>query len=187
MALPLGWGGFALAAVPVFGFAAFLTFLTFAVLQDRYAEAHYAIPSAEWRRFEIAKAFKVDLPGSATPITSTPVSVALGGAQPSATGWVIARNGAYFYAGVVQYPMSPSLNPDILELVLGAIKQENPKRYVYGDEHLTAQGRTGRQFEFTRPYTTMQVYLDGQRLYLLATNCQIARDSRKFLGSFKIE
>src|SRR5579864_9176666 len=41
--LPLAWDGFAVVALPIFAFAAFLSLLVYAMVQDRFIEAHDAI------------------------------------------------------------------------------------------------------------------------------------------------
>ena len=115
VALPLGWGGFVFTAVPVFGFAAFLAFLAFALVQDRYIESHDAIRSSDWRLFAVPTAFQVELPGPAIPTSKPLLSLNVGGIAPSSTGWVFERDGAYFYAGVLQYPEGTTPKPEILE------------------------------------------------------------------------
>jgi len=85
--LPLAWGGFAIAALPLFGLAAFLGFLAYALIQDRYNEAHYAISATEWQVFEVPTVFQLQIPGSATATSSLFANLAVGGKEPSVRAW----------------------------------------------------------------------------------------------------
>jgi hypothetical protein len=184
--LPLAWGGFAVGALPVFGLAAFLSFLGYALLQDRYNEAHYEIPAAAWQVFEVPTVFQLQIPGSATPTSTLVANLDVGGKEPSARAWRVEHNGAYFYAGVQEYPPEANVTPEILDRILVEVKAENSKRYVYQNEPITLQGKGGREFKFTRPYTTLRVYVDGQRVYTVATDWYIDSDARKFLDSLRM-
>jgi hypothetical protein len=181
--LPLAWGGFTVGALPVFGLAAFISFLVYAVIEERYNEAHYAIPSTEWHVFEVPTAFQLQIPGPATPTSSLFANLDVGGKEPSAMAWSVEHNGAYFYAGILEYPAGANVTSEMFDRVLAYVKAENSKRYVYQDERITLQGRTGREFKFTRPYTTLRVFVDRQRLYVIATNWYIQSDTRKFFDS----
>lgn len=184
--LPLAWGGFDVGALPVFGFAAILGFLAYALIQDRYNEAHYAIPSTQWQEFEVPKVFQLQIPGSATPTSSLFAYLDVGGKEPSLRAWRVEHNGAYFYVGIQEYPPEANLTLEIFDRILAEVKAENSKRYVYHNEPITLYGKSGREFQYTRPYTTLRVYIDGQRLYTFATNWYIASDARKFFDSFRV-
>jgi Protein of unknown function (DUF3592) len=186
-AFPLGWGGFIVAGLPVFGLAAFLLFLTYAMMEDRYIEAHDAIPAREWQMLDVPRDFRVQMPGSPSVRPGLMANLQVGGQLPSSSGWIVERNGSYFYVGILQYPPTATVGAEIFGQVLNEIKAENSKRYVYGDEAETSQGKAGREFKFTRPYTILRVFLSGQRLYVIATDWYVNSDERKFLDSFQIQ
>lgn len=185
--LALSWVGFAVAALPVLTTLAILVMLLFAVLQDRYIEAHDAIPPTVWRTLEVPGTFHIEMPGPATVTPSRFVRLEVEGKIPSVTGWEVNRKGAYFYAGVVQYPSGAKVTSEIFNRILQGIREENPKRYVYGDEPIALQERSGREFKFTRPYTTVRVYVDGDRLCVLATDWYVNSDTRRFFDSLRLE
>ena len=108
------------------------------------------------------------------------------GESTFARAWSVEHNGAYFYVGIQEYPREASVTLEIFDRILGEVKAENSKRYVYQNEPITLQGRGGREFKFTRPYTTLRVYVDGQRLYTVATDWYIDSDPRKFLDSLRM-
>jgi hypothetical protein len=183
--IPLGWSGFWLVSFPIFGFVAIVCLIVYAGIQNRYIEAHDAIPISEWQTLRAANSFQVQLPGK--PVTSSGYHAGLeiAGNRPRTMQWTVIRDNAYFfYVEILQYPRDTKLATDAFEHVLSALKTEQPKRYVYGDEAVTWEGRAGKEFKYTRPYTVMRVYVDGQRLYIIATDWYVDTDEQKLLDSF---
>lgn len=184
--LPIGWGGFVVAGLPVFGLAALVGFLTYAVVEKRYVDARDAIPESEWQLLDASRAFQLEMPGTATATSNPLFSLEVGGGLPHVQAWLVGRSGGYFYAGVLEYPPGSNLNGQTLDHVLAAIKSQNPERYVYQDELITRQRRVFREFRFTRPYTTMRVHIDRERLYVMATTWNVQHDVSKFFNSLRV-
>ena len=182
--LPLGWGGFLFAGPLVFGFLALILFVAYAGFENRYIEAHYAIPESEWHAIEIPRLFRVTMPDTPSRSLGYHSEWQLDEKKPQTMQWTVIRTNSYFYVEILRFPLGTDLSHDGLDQVLAALKAEDSKRYVYGDKSISLEGRSGREFQYTRPYNTMRAYVDGRDIYILGTDGYVDTDMKKFFDSF---
>ena len=164
--------------------AGVLLMVIYAGLENRYIETHYAIPESEWHALEIPSLLRVMMPDAPTISLGYHGEWHVDGNKPQTVQWTIIRNNTYFYLEILQFPLGTNLEHDGLDQVLGDLKAENSKRIVYGDKSISLEGRPGREFQYTRPYNTMRVYVDGTELYILGTDGYVDTDMKKFFDSF---
>jgi hypothetical protein len=186
--LPLGWGGFLFAAFPVCTAIAAFGLGIFAGLENRYIEKKFSIDSSQWHSVHYAGRFSASIPGNSV--------WSYGGyddkLEIDATKPIIARqvttihNDAYFYVEFLQYPDGTNFNPrKVFGQIRSFLQSQNSKRYIYVDRDINMQGRSGKEYQFTRPYATVRVYIDRNSIYLIGTDWYVDTDAQKFLDSFQ--
>lgn len=186
--LPLGWGGFLLAAFPVCTAIAAFGLGIFAGLQTRYLEKHFSIDSSQWHPVHYAGRFSASIPGNSVwSYGGYDDKLAIDATKPMIARQVTTiHNDAYFYVEFLQYPDGTDLNPSkVFAQIRSFLQSQNSKRYIYVDRDVNVQGRSGKEYQFTRPYATVRAYVDRTSIYIIGTDWYVDTDEKKFLDSFQ--
>jgi hypothetical protein len=183
--IPLSFGG-VIAALSVLALAGLFYLVGFGVVQQHYFEPRDPIPDSDWQTLEVGGLFRLRVPGPPAIALDPWTDMRVDGKQPAVMAWSVKHDNARFYIQVLEYPSGTVLSPQVFDRILNAIKLGYANRVVYLDEPIRLGPTRGRRFKFTHPETTMEVYLDGYRVYALATTWHLESDNRIFFRSLKI-
>jgi len=184
--IPLSIDGFVVGALPVLALAGLFFLVGFGVVQQHHVEARDRIRDTEWQTLKIGRLFQVRVPGPPAVALASWTDMRVDGKEPSVMTWSVKHDNARFYIQVLEYPSGTVLSPQVFDRLLTAMKLGYANRMVRLDEPIRLGPTSGRRFKFTHPDTTMEVYVDGYRVYVLATTWHVESDNRIFFRSLKI-
>ena len=181
-----GWIGIAAKALPLVMAVGFPLVLGYVFIHNARMGTNDVIPNVKWETSKATDLLAVRLPGKPVPTTAFFESLEIDGHRPATIlAWRVPYNDAFFYIGVTEYSSGTVLTPDVFRKLTDDLKRDVLERVVFDEQVLMLDGREGRQWQFTRPYSTMRAYIDGMRLVVLATDWYGLADRKTFFDSFR--